>query len=381
MNIKISLKAGGVLFHDDWIYVVYRTLTDDYSLPKWHLEESETLKECAIRELKEELWMNVAIENYCDKVAYSYEKEWTINQCIVFFYTMNRTDNSSIPLADDVESYSLVSLDDIEKTLTYESDINIVRSALKSRKNDTSAIPSLYERIAAWERIEQQQLDFETIVWISKKSTISFNTPPQHSPLSLTKNEFTLFKNTIAQKSNFLQEHLYEWIHWIRHSMRVSFFVIVLYKMINTPLDVSVLKAAAFHDVRRTNDLKDSNHWNAWAEWYSTQHGDTQESKYISLLIKYHDTAYDDIPDNQYSEIKEGLDILKLADALDRYRLPKDSWWIDKNYVVIPEWIDIDALIKVCGYITLRSELLNLIQEEKTSIDSILDLLKGRVNE
>ena len=51
-----TLKAGCVLLDKESkkIALVYREKLDDYSFPKGHLEEGETIKECAIRETAEE---------------------------------------------------------------------------------------------------------------------------------------------------------------------------------------------------------------------------------------------------------------------------------------------------------------------------------------
>ena len=50
------IKAGCILMNmkDKTIALVYREKFNDYSFPKGHLEEDETLTQCAIRETAEE---------------------------------------------------------------------------------------------------------------------------------------------------------------------------------------------------------------------------------------------------------------------------------------------------------------------------------------
>lgn len=61
MNIKkesimSTLKGGCILLNKETkkIALVYRESKNDYSFPKGHLEEGETIKECAVRETAEE---------------------------------------------------------------------------------------------------------------------------------------------------------------------------------------------------------------------------------------------------------------------------------------------------------------------------------------
>ena len=85
------LKAGCILLNKEkkQIGLVYRSRRDDYSFPKGHLEEDETLIECAIRETEEETGRkcHIVTEEIC-KICF-------IN-----------------PIGEDVENYFYLAIDD-----------------------------------------------------------------------------------------------------------------------------------------------------------------------------------------------------------------------------------------------------------------------------
>ena len=47
---NMTLKAGIILINKNKIALIYRDNYNDYSFPKGHLEDNESLIECAIRE-------------------------------------------------------------------------------------------------------------------------------------------------------------------------------------------------------------------------------------------------------------------------------------------------------------------------------------------
>ena len=52
---NMTLKAGIILINKNKIALIYRNNYNDYSFPKGHLEDGESLIECAIRETEEDI--------------------------------------------------------------------------------------------------------------------------------------------------------------------------------------------------------------------------------------------------------------------------------------------------------------------------------------
>ena len=103
-------KAGCVVLDtkNKTIALVYREKQNDYSFPKGHLEEGETLKECAIRELKEETGYSAQSIKLLHKF---YTSAGFSNQKIYIYLAENLTSGSQ-------------DFDDDEFIETYEIDIN-----------------------------------------------------------------------------------------------------------------------------------------------------------------------------------------------------------------------------------------------------------------
>lgn len=78
------IKAGCILinFSDKKAGLIYRTKQNDYSFPKGHVEEGETVMECAIRETKEEtsrlpeILCELQIDTYTDSEGNETEVTW-----------------------------------------------------------------------------------------------------------------------------------------------------------------------------------------------------------------------------------------------------------------------------------------------------------------
>lgn len=119
----IVKKAGTILLNLETkqIGLVYRKIDSKYSFPKGHLEEGETLQECAVRETEEEtLRRNHLLNNkeiYIDKyVTSSGEKV----ENYMYITIDDGPTNRDIPLKDR-EILEWVNLREIENKLSYDS--------------------------------------------------------------------------------------------------------------------------------------------------------------------------------------------------------------------------------------------------------------------
>lgn len=128
MNTEIS--AGAVIYKKDPLkYLIILDRNDNYAFPKGHIEEGETLKEAAKREIKEEVGLDVDI-----KEDFEYKIEYLINegktQKIVYYYLAEVKDQ--VPYINDGEAKEILFLDfidaynkctyDLSKKVLYEAN-------------------------------------------------------------------------------------------------------------------------------------------------------------------------------------------------------------------------------------------------------------------
>ena len=148
----------------------------------------------------------------------------------------------------------------------------------------------------------------------------------------------------------------------------------------------NLLIAASLHDVRRFLDRDDPDHGFRSADWFKQNVGEVEKEyqlglseedvKEIYYAIKFHASDYKEFIDLQtYNDFNTVIDLLKTADSLDRFRLPKLKWWINTKYLKIKPPPEIIAFSFKCF---LYSEKLSLwgegdIESIKKAINFIKD--------
>lgn len=237
---------------------------------------------------------------------------------------------------------------------------------------------NLYQLAESGDLPLHQYMDEGTLNWIKvnnpfPKKEVTYSNVPISRVLD------TLSNFTPKHDWFTLQEEA-DGLHGLKHIMRVVTYASILS---NDKYSKIILSASALHDICRLDDKGDHGHAKRAADWFKDNLSlvsesfqvklseDEIESVYYSIL--FHEIPYETITnDVNYIKYKNYIDIVKTADALDRYRLPKLKWWINDSLInVIPS----DELKHFAFKFVVDSETEFL--KSKNSIESILDTLKS----
>jgi len=147
----------------------------------------------------------------------------------------------------------------------------------------------------------------------------------------------------IPDKKWFFDKKQFDSIHGCRHLLRVALWAMLFRKSKRSLVKVEIIIiAAVLHDIRRHNDRGDMGHGLRSARWVKKNFSiiskkfnikfNADDIEEIYWLIYFHELPLDLIKlDKNYIKFKESVDIIRMADAIDRYRLPKLKWWIDQK--------------------------------------------------
>ena len=119
--MKKTQKAGCILINPEehTTALVYRENYNDYSFPKGHLEEGETLKECAIRETNEETKRDcILLED-----DYIYKEEYTTprGEEVEMYYYLAKDNGPSDNTSEDTHTTVWIPYEEVYDKVTYPS--------------------------------------------------------------------------------------------------------------------------------------------------------------------------------------------------------------------------------------------------------------------
>ncbi len=250
----------------------------------------------------------------------------------------------------------------------------------------TPSTHSLVELARRKKLPRHQYIDHATLMWIEEnRPEFQDYEVPELSDIS----QDLLHRSAIPANWLTGPERI-DALHGIRHSMRTAAFAALLAEATGLAENdtVTLVIAAALHDCRRWHDKDDRDHgarsafWlekNAASVWgHFNKEADAHDIRAAVFAVFAHDISYEKFSMSSESpRVRQIVDLLKAADALDRYQQPKLSWWPDSSFVHAPAF---DALRPVAFELVVSSEAAHLAG--CTSTEAVSNALKqqGLVN-
>ena len=125
--MKLEKSCGCVIINDDKVLLV-KQVDGHWGFPKGHVEENETEKETAIREVYEETNLQVEIfSDFYKKVTYSPREN--VMKDVIFFLARPKSIDTK-PQEAEISKVEWVSFDEALNILTYEDTKNILKEVL-----------------------------------------------------------------------------------------------------------------------------------------------------------------------------------------------------------------------------------------------------------
>ncbi|GAA2266809.1 hypothetical protein GCM10010430_59870 [Kitasatospora cystarginea] len=219
----------------------------------------------------------------------------------------------------------------------------------------TPTTTSLVDLAARRQLPHHQYMDQATVEWIkANRPDLGTAWPP---PLRSASKH--LLSRSALPATWLAEPRLYTSIHGVRHSMRTAALAALLAEAheLGELETATVILAAAVHDCQRLHDQDDQGHGARAAIWLAAN-ADTVWNHFglvatprriiqAATAIRLHDLPYDTFGADDHADHRRAgriCDLVKAADALDRYRLPKLSWWPDARHVREPSFDQLRAV-------------------------------------
>ncbi len=232
-----------------------------------------------------------------------------------------------------------------------------------------SAVPTVNNSLVALAERRQlprhQFMDADTVAWIEANRP---DIPDRGSAAPrLPPGIRGLIVAAALPASWYAEPRVADSIHGLRHGIRTAVLAAALAEIAGLSVGAgqTLVLASAVHDCRRLHDQDDPGHGARAGEWLSIHSaevldhfrvsGHSERIRFAAVAAQLHEIPYAmfSLADaTAYQRAAQLVDLIKAADALDRYRLPKLKWWPDAAHLRV----DIDPLREFAFDLVVRSE-------------------------
>lgn len=119
MELKKEKSCGCIIIKDEKVLLVYEKNRNFWGFPKGHMEEGETEKETALREVKEEVGIDVEID-VLKRYTLNYNIKNEIDKTTILYIAKPKSEEIVIQ-EDEIEKIKWCSFEEALQTLTFEN--------------------------------------------------------------------------------------------------------------------------------------------------------------------------------------------------------------------------------------------------------------------
>jgi len=147
----IEISSGGVIFkrrdHSFEVALISKKKGKVWCLPKGHVEEGESLKETAVREVREETGLSGEVVERIGDVIYWYSNKSKEGELIkifkrVYFFLLKYVDGETGNHDFEVENAQWFKIEEARKILSYKNERDIMKKAEKILKKNLNSLLS-----------------------------------------------------------------------------------------------------------------------------------------------------------------------------------------------------------------------------------------------
>ena len=133
-----EVSAGGIVFFKNNILML-RKFNGDWVLPKGRVEENETIRDAAIREVYEESKAKVNVIKYLGKIYYefnrtSYKEKVKVNKEVYWYLMMAHNMNCSAQKNEGFKEAKFLPFERSLKIARYDDERKIIKKAIDDIK-------------------------------------------------------------------------------------------------------------------------------------------------------------------------------------------------------------------------------------------------------
>ena len=128
-----EISVGAIIFHNKEVLLIHQKHGNHIGFPKGHIENNESFEETALREVFEEVGVNITLLQISYEVFY--EPRPNVNKKVIYYLACSKSVETSIQPSEILRAF-WVSPEEAFKHLTYDNDKQALKYMIAQNVED-----------------------------------------------------------------------------------------------------------------------------------------------------------------------------------------------------------------------------------------------------